>query len=501
MLVIVLADNLVFLYLGWEGVGFCSYALIGFWFDDEENADAGRKAFICTRIGDVGLGVALAILFLVFDSLNLSEIYSNVSVLTPGMATVIGLLLLWAALAKSAQLPLSVWLPDAMAGPTPVSALIHAATMVTAGVYLLARFFPLLHLSPTALTAVAAVGAVTTLYSALAALVQTDIKRILAYSTVSQVSYMFLAIGAGDIVGGMFLLLSHAFFKALLFLVAGCLIHALGGQQDIRRMGNIKRHLPGLYWLLLIGCLSLSAFPLIGGFFAKDRILLSVFLNHGWIFKCFWLMGLAGAILTPLYSMRLFFVVTRENSDGPQNRHLHQLPAMMTWVLWPLAVLSLLDGLMNLPVGPGKEWLAHFFSAIPGVMVEVEASAKLIWIMIGLEAVLVALAVLAAYHLFARPGNGLRFRSLNDFFFEGFYLDGLYDRVVLRPYQRLAAFLWTRVDENQLNHGYENFGRGLDSLSGYVGWWANGRLTVYLKMILLGFTVILLTWTIGWFLN
>ena len=285
MLVVTLADNLLFLYLGWEGVGFCSYALIGFWYSDEVKAAAGRKAFIVTRIGDVAFGIAIALFFALYRDLSLAVLNLKAPGLDPSLATALGLLLLWAAVGKSAQLPLAVWLPDAMAGPTPVSALIHAATMVTAGVYLLMRFFPVISLSPAALSAIAIVGAVSSLFAACAALAQRDIKRVLAYSTISQVSYMFLGVGAGDVAGSMFHLLSHAFFKALLFLAAGCIIQALHEEHDIFRMGGLRRSLPAVFLLFLAGALSLAAIPPFGGFLSKDRILLAVFNQPGWVYQ------------------------------------------------------------------------------------------------------------------------------------------------------------------------------------------------------------------------
>jgi len=281
MLIIALADNLIFVYLGWEGVGFCSYALIGFWYGDPVKATAGRKAFIMTRMGDIGFGIAVAILFAYFGTFSITHINPQAASLSPGSATLLTLLFLFAAMGKSAQLPLTTWLPDAMAGPTPVSALIHAATMVTAGVYLLMRLFPVVHQSPTGMLVIAGVGAVTAFYGALSALAQRDIKRVLAYSTVSQVGYMILAVGAGDMVGGMFHLLSHAFFKSLLFLCAGCVIQALSEEHDIFKMGNLRRHLPGVFWLMLAGALCLAAFPTLGGYFSKDRILLATFIHAG----------------------------------------------------------------------------------------------------------------------------------------------------------------------------------------------------------------------------
>ncbi|MFA5111498.1 MAG: NADH-quinone oxidoreductase subunit L, partial [Desulfobaccales bacterium] len=308
MLVITLADNLIFVYLGWEGVGFCSYALIGFWYTQAANADAGRKAFVVTRIGDIAFGVALALFFSLFQSFSITYINGHVTSLSTTLATVIALLLLWAAAGKSAQLPLTVWLPDAMAGPTPVSALIHAATMVTAGVYLLMRLFPLVQMAPLALFIIAAVGSITALYAALAALAQSDVKRMLAYSTISQVGYMILAVGAADIVGGMFHLLSHAFFKSTLFMAAGCVIQAVDEEHNIFKMGNLHRFLPLVSYIFLAGALCLSAFPLLGGYFSKDRILLATFIYPDSSYKIWWFLGLVAAFLTPLYAFRAYFI-------------------------------------------------------------------------------------------------------------------------------------------------------------------------------------------------
>ena len=309
MLVVTLADNMLFFYLGWEGVGFCSYALIGFWYADVVKAAAGRKAFILTRIGDVAFGIAIAFFLFLFDDLSLSSINARAGMLSPAQASILGFLLLWAAVGKSAQLPLAVWLPDAMAGPTPVSALIHAATMVTAGVYLLMTFFPILSLSPDVLLVTAVVGAVTALFAACAALAQRDIKRVLAYSTISQVSYMFLGVGAGDVTGSMFHLLSHAFFKALLFLAAGCIIQALYEEHDILRMGNLRRRLPGVFPLFLAGALSLGAIPPFGGFFSKDHILMATYSHPESVYKFLWGLGEFTALLTTLYTFRLFFLL------------------------------------------------------------------------------------------------------------------------------------------------------------------------------------------------
>jgi NADH-quinone oxidoreductase subunit L len=497
MLVITVADNLLFVYLGWEGVGFCSYGLIGFWYAKVDFANAGRKAFIVTRVGDVALGVALALFFVLFHSFSITYINAHAAGLRPGLATALALLLLWAAAGKSAQLPLTVWLPDAMAGPTPVSALIHAATMVTAGVYLLMRLFPVVALSPTALTIIAGVGAVTVFYSSLAALAQVDIKRVLAYSTISQVGYMILAVGAADIIGGMFHLLSHAFFKALLFLGAGCIIQALEEEHNIFKMGNLRRLLPQVYWPFLIGALSLSAFPMIGGFFSKDRILEATFMQPQAIYKVYCALATAAAGLTVLYTFRMFFTAFGERPDGRTPETVKPIPRLMVWVLWPLAILALGDGLLNLPGGPGKMLLANFFATVPGARPDLGASPAVSW-GLGLgDAALVLAALWLTYLLFRRPRPDI-WAGWQEPLAGAFYLDWLYLRLIARPYRWLAGFLWQDVDEDGVDRGLVKTAGGLKILSGFMGLWTTGRLSTYLFMLFFGLTLMFTVLAMSW---
>jgi NADH-quinone oxidoreductase subunit L len=512
MLVVTLSDNLLFLYLGWEGVGFCSYALIGFWHSDEVKAAAGRKAFVLTCIGDVAFGIAIALFFTTSNTLSLSSINGQAASLSAGMATALGILLLFAAAGKSAQLPLAVWLPDAMAGPTPVSALIHAATMVTAGVYLLIRFFPVVSLSPAALLTIAIVGAGTALFAACAALAQKDIKRILAYSTISQVAYMFLGVGAGDITGGMFHLIAHAFFKALLFLAAGCVIHVLNEEHDIFRMGGLRSRLPVVFWLFLAGALALGAIPPFGGFFSKDRILLATFIHAEPAFKILWVVAAVTALLTPLYTFRLFFIVFLERpaSAGESIRNeqaIRPLPRLMVWTLWPLAIFSLIAGLLNLPsMWSGNEWLARYLSAVPGGVPSltplpgIEGSMEM-----GTGLLSIALLVLS-YYLYrpqkfrVTPTPGALPQTLEQLFFYGFYLDRLYQVAIVSPYQRISRFLWERIDEGGVDRGFDSAGKLLPVFSIGLQSWTTGRLSTYLKMLLLGFTVILFSLAVGGYL-
>jgi NADH-quinone oxidoreductase subunit L len=485
MLVITLANDLIFVYLGWEGVGFCSYALIGFWYSDAIKATAGRKAFILTRVGDIALGVALAILFAHFGTFSITVINPQASSLNTGLATLLTLLLLWAAIGKSAQLPLTTWLPDAMAGPTPVSALIHAATMVTAGVYLLMRLFPVVQQSPRGMLIIAGVGAVTAFYASLSALAQRDIKRILAYSTISQVGYMVLAVGAGDIVAGMFHLISHAFFKSLLFLSAGCVIQAVAEEHDIFKMGNLHRYLPGVSLLMLAGALCLSAFPMLGGYFSKDRVLLSTFIHPGASYKVFWVLGLSSAFLTALYTFRMFFIAFLERPDGRKASEVHPIPAFMKIILIPLAVVAMCDGLLNLPFGVGKTWLAHFLSSVPGAIIDVSAPSSLFLGMAILSASLSLSAIALAYFLYRRPKEA-RQEGWNALLFSGFYLDDAYRHLLVRPYRWAAGLLWQRVDEKGVDKTLESFGISFETISMAMSLWTTGKLSTYLKAFLLG---------------
>jgi NADH-quinone oxidoreductase subunit L len=508
MLVIALADNLLFLYLGWEGVGFCSYILIGFWYRDGVNATAGRKAFILTRIGDVAFGIAIALFFLIFDQLSISSINSKVSALGLGTATLLGLLLFWGAVGKSAQLPLVVWLPDAMAGPTPVSALIHAATMVTAGAYLLMRLFPVVALSQITMVTIGTVAALTGLFSALAALAQTDIKRILAYSTISQVSYMFLGVGAGDVTGGMYHLLSHGFFKALLFLGAGCVIQALHEEHDIFKMGNLRRRLPVVFWLYLAGSVSLAAIPPFGGFFSKDRILLSTFSHPEPIYKVLALVGEVGALITVLYTFRMFFVAFLKRPSAQEDFESRDLkiPKFMAWINLPLAILAIFAAAINLPVVfGGSAWLTHYLASIPGGSPAYPVSESLEG-SVEIGSGLLNIAVLILAYLLYRPDArwlgmptpvGMR-PSLRNLLFSGFYLDRLYQIALVRPYQLMAKTLWLGVDERGIDNRFDGTGKTFYFFSLGLQLWTTGRLSTYVRMLLLGLTVMLCMLALGW---
>ncbi|MEX2365739.1 MAG: NADH-quinone oxidoreductase subunit L, partial [Pseudohongiellaceae bacterium] len=349
MLILVLGDNLVLLFMGWEGVGLCSYLLIGFWYTDPENGYCARKAFVMTRVGDASMAIGLFLIFFSLGSLNIQELMVQAEAQWPvgsGIATAATLLLLGGAVGKSAQLPLQTWLPDAMAGPTPISALIHAATMVTAGVYLIARTHVLYLLAPEVQYLVGVIGMITLLMAGFTALTQSDIKKVLAFSTVSQLGYMFLALGVGAWSSAVFHLMTHAFFKALLFLTAGSIILAMHHEQNIFKMGGLRKDLPWSHWLFLIGTVALVALPFTSGFFSKEEILASA-LEHGEGGYLLWLGGVAGAFMTALYSFRLYFLVFYGNKtrDGHEVMGLHlQGPLVI------LAILSLVGGYIHIPV-------------------------------------------------------------------------------------------------------------------------------------------------------
>lgn len=429
MLVLVLADNLLLLFVGWEGVGLCSYLLVGFWHEDPANGAAARKAFIVTRIGDAAMALGLFILFHQLGTLDFiplaiaaQEVWPNGST----MLTIACLLLLGGAVGKSAQLPLQTWLPDAMAGPTPVSALIHAATMVTAGVYLIARTHDLFLLSPTALHTVAVVGGMTLIVAAFTAMTQNDIKRILAYSTISQIGYMFLALGVGAWASSVFHLMTHAFFKALLFLGAGAVIFSLHHEHNILKMGGLRTRLPVAFWSFMIGSAALAALPLTSGFYSKDAILLSAY-HSSWNGPLLWGVGLLGALLTSIYSFRLVFLVffgeVKTEPEAPANWG-------MAGPLVILCVLALAGGLVSIPVEavfPAASTLDHT-GLIPIVTATVPA-----------------LGVFIAYLLFLRRSVDISAmtqsspgKSLIRFFHSHWAMDWLYEKIFVIPYTWLA---------------------------------------------------------------
>ncbi|MDD5286959.1 MAG: NADH-quinone oxidoreductase subunit L, partial [Desulfuromonadaceae bacterium] len=541
MLTLVLAENLPLLYLGWEGVGFCSYALIGFWYKDPKNATAGRKAFIVTRIGDIGLGIAVVWLFQLCGTVSIQEINRMGSLMPLGVITALGLLMLLAAMGKSAQVPLMVWLPDAMAGPTPVSAQIHAATMVTAGVYLLMRMFPLIGVSYTVTGAIAVTGALTAFYGATAALAQRDLKRILAFSTISQIGYMMLGVGAGAITAATFHLLVHAFFKALLFLGAGCVITALHHEQDIFRMGGLRRTLPGTFWPFLAGALCLAGAPLTGGFFSKDGILAAVWLKGGMLYYGLYLVGLTTAFITAVYSVRMLLIVFGGDglaaSHNSANQLLHPppdplpltrpfatlsqngrgtksalalrerdrergeggllaLPRIMEWPLIPLALLGICGGLLNLPEYLGSGLLNSFLAHAGSQEQTMSHTTELL--LQGIAAVAALAGMATAWFRFGGERRQVRLteslkpaRGLHAFLLEGWRIDALYDLLIVRPYVRLSTFLWQRLDEGCLDDSLDTAAALLGRCGQLLGGWGEGRVSLSLLSMAAGAALVI----------
>ena len=491
MLCIVLADNLLLLFLGWEGVGFCSYGLIGFWYAQVENAAAGRKAFLVTRVGDVFFAIALLWLFAALGQLGIPEINALAPQLSPTAATAIVLLLLAGACGKSAQLPLMTWLPDAMAGPTPVSALIHAATMVTAGVYLLCRLFPVVSLSPTGMAAIALVGALTAFYAATCALAQREIKRVLAYSTMSQIGFMMLAVGVGTVSAAMFHLFTHAFFKALLFMAAGCVIHLTGGENDITRMGGVRKQSPFVFWMFLGGALCLAGAPLSGGFFSKDEILLADFARGSDFYRAVWLIGTVTAFLTALYTSRLvhlvFFGQTRRPTHG------HRLPGLMRWTLPPLAILALAGGLLNLPpIYGGKERLYHFLGPLAGQ--KFHASHEVEYALAALATGLFALGWGLAWWR-TRGYRPHEYGLVPNFLLHGWKADALVNTLILSPFRAIGRFCWEGLDRTLIEGVLHTLAGGAMREGETLRKLTSGRISTYLAGFAWGLLALLL-----WFL-
>jgi NADH-quinone oxidoreductase subunit L len=466
MLTLVLAQNFLLLYVGWEGVGLCSYLLIGFWFERPAAASAAKKAFVVTRIGDTFMLVGIALVFLRFGSLDFSHVLVNPSLqttLTPaqpsGVYTVIALLLFAGAVGKSAQVPLHTWLPDAMEGPTPVSALIHAATMVTAGVYLVARTHVFFEISDVALTVVLVVGLITAVYAATCALAQDDIKRVLAYSTISQLGYMFFALGLKAYAAAIFLLVTHAFYKALLFLSAGSVMHGLGNETDLKRMGALRRAVPITAAACMVGALAIAGVPPLSGFFAKDQILESAN-QAGYVIA--WLLALGGAFLSALYISRLVFLAFF-GEDRTGGRLAHESPPVMTVPLAVLAVGATFGGLLGLSATTGP--LHTFLTSVLGRAAE--GGKGLPTLVLGVISVLVALAGIAFAWLVYGSGRidwvalRVRFARVHDFLAHGWYVDDVYSTGLVAPGKAGSAFLAYLVDHRWIDGAVNGIGQVL----------------------------------------
>jgi len=499
MLFLVLAGNFLLLYLGLEAVGLCSYLLIGFWYQRKSAADAGKKAFIVNRVGDFGFALGVMLIFVTFKTLDFNAVFSaahSIGVTASAGApaiTAITLLLFMGAVGKSAQFPLHVWLPDAMEGPTPVSALIHAATMVTAGVYMIARAHTLFAAAPLTLTVVAVIGAGTAFFAATIALVQTDIKKVLAYSTISQLGYMFMAVGVGAYGAGIFHLTTHAFFKALLFLGAGAVIHALGGEQDMRRMGGLGGKLPWVAGTFIVAWLAIAGIPPLSGFFSKDEILSATYYaGH----PILWLLGLATAALTAFYMSRAVFLTFfgRSHVSAEVEHHLHKPPLNMTLTLVALAVLAAVAGaLLGSWTGGFERFLQPVFADTP---LQTASAAHLP------EAVLVSLSVLAGLigivvawltyikGVVSAEKVAQDLAPLNRLLYNGYYVDRFYSAVFVRPLVSLAGWLAESVDRGVIDGAVNGVALVLGGLGRRLRSWQSGYVRRYALTVLIGVVVV-----------
>jgi NADH-quinone oxidoreductase subunit L len=516
MLTLVLAGNYLMMFIGWEGVGLASYLLIGFWFTKDSAASAGKKAFIVNRIGDFGFLIALFLLIKHFGSLNFDQVFQSVAPLGAetagaGLLTAIGILLMVGACGKSAQIPLYIWLPDAMEGPTPVSALIHAATMVTAGVYMVSRSHVIFERAPMALTVVAIIGTLTAFFAATIGIAQTDIKKVLAYSTVSQLGYMFMACGVGAFSAGIFHLMTHAFFKGLLFLAAGSVIHAVGGEQDMRKMGGLKSYIPWTFLTMGIATLAISGIPPLAGFWSKDEILWKAY-QVSWVY---WLIGLITAFITSFYMFRLLYMTFFGDYRGVQvdahghgshghgehgHGEPHESPMVMLAPLMILALLSLVGGL----VGIGNHF-EHFLAPVFGTGETVEAASRATELLLmGVSVIVAVLGWWLAYWLYcARPELPQKIADSLGGFYEAvvhkYYIDEFYAAVFVRPLiDGSTRILWQDVDRKVIDAAVNDAGDGARHLSNevrhmqsgnirsYAGWIAAGSAVVIAFMIWMG---------------
>ncbi|MDE3088552.1 MAG: NADH-quinone oxidoreductase subunit L [Chloroflexota bacterium] len=527
MLILVLGNNYLLMYVGWELVGLCSYLLISFWFMRPSAAAAGKKAFITTRIGDFGFGLGVILIFVTFGTLSFADVFTRAPQIlalsgaegSQSLITLITLLLFAGAVGKSAQLPLYVWLPDAMEGPTPVSALIHAATMVTAGVYMVARSHVLFSLAPFSSEVVAVIGTITALFAATIALTQMDLKRVLAYSTISQLGYMFLGVGVAAYGAGVFHLMTHAFFKALLFLAAGSVMHAMNGVIDMRQLGGLRGKMRWTYITFFAAALAISGFPLFSGFFSKDEILAQAF-ESGHI--VLWAIGLLTAGLTAFYIFRAFFLTfhgsprweaasskhpstplrsAQEAASGHDSHGAwhspHESPAAMTIPLAILAVFAVIAGFVGMPRVLGPNLLEGFFAPVFG-----EAGAAIPaateWLLIGASVAVGLIGVAVAYWFYiARPAIPVnlaaRFSGIYKLLWNKYYVDELYNALFVEPGRRFAMFLWQVIDV-QIIDGFANgLARATAAVSGALRGWQTGYARAYALMMLIG-TVVVIGW-------
>ena len=495
MLLLVLGDNYVIMFIGWEGVGLCSYLLIGYWFTNTTYNNAAKKAFIMNRIGDLGFLLAIFWLIVRLGTVSYGEVLTAESLakLSSTDITAITLLLFVGAMGKSAQIPLYTWLPDAMAGPTPVSALIHAATMVTAGIYMITRTNIFYTHSEIAQTVVAIIGISTALLAATIAIKQNDIKKVLAYSTVSQLGYMFLGLGVGAYSGAVFHVITHAFFKALLFLAAGSVIHAMHHEQDIRKMGGLKSKLPITHITFLIGCIAIAGVPPFSGFFSKDEILAAAYAKN----PIYWFLGLIGAAMTAFYMFRLYATTFLGQFRGTeaQASHLHESPVSMTIPLIILAVLSAFGGAMGVPeILGGHHWLGQHLSSIIGAEHALHLSHTTEWILMGSSVTIALLALLIAISKYSKQADGEPQTALGKFLYNKWLVDELYEKAIVQPLNRFAGFLKEVVEKNVIDGVVNGTGKIVQYGARQTRLIQSGQVGYYILFMVLSIVLLFLIW-------
>lgn len=500
MLLLVLGANYVIMFIGWEGVGLCSYLLIGFWFKNNNYNYAARKAFIMNRIGDLGFLLAVFWILFKLSTATYGDVFANVSQLSSFDITAITMLLFVGAMGKSAQIPLYTWLPDAMAGPTPVSALIHAATMVTAGIYMIARSNILYTMAPATQTLVAVIGLATAIFAATIALKQNDIKKVLAYSTVSQLGYMFLGLGVGAYTGAVFHVMTHAFFKALLFLGAGSVIHAMHHEQDIRKMGGLKKHMPITHITFLLACLAIAGIPPFSGFFSKDEILTASFSKN----PLYYVIGVGGALMTAFYMFRLYTLTFLGNFRGAHDRehHLHESPAAMTIPLIVLAVLSVVGGFIGIPelFAKNAHSLEHFLAPVFAESAKLaeshHLSASQEWLMMGGTSLAYVLVIFFAIRTYRNYQYNLQEQngSISKVLENKWYVDELYDKVVVNPLNALGDFLKNVFEKSGIDGLVNGVGRLVGYSSRQLRLLQSGQVGNYILIMVLAMVVFFVIW-------
>ncbi len=503
MLLLVMGSNYLLMFVGWEGVGLCSYLLIGFWFKNKDNTDAANKAFIMNRIGDLGLIIGVILIFIQFGSIEYHSVMEKAGSMPVGtpVITFITVLLFVGAIGKSAQIPLYTWLPDAMAGPTPVSALIHAATMVTAGIYMVARNNLLYSLSPISQNLVLVIGLATALFAATIALAQNDIKKVLAYSTVSQLGLMFVALGVGAYSSGIFHMTTHAFFKALLFLGAGSVIHGMHGEQDIRKMGGLRKYLPITYFTFFIGVLAISGIPPFAGFFSKDEILAKAFEAN----PIAWGVALLTSLLTVFYMFRLFFLTFfgTPRADEKTLHHIHESPQSMTLPLLALALLSVLGGLIGVSEalsGSNRigEFLSPVFAKSKSLMAQHDLSHSteytLMGVVIALTMVMIAIAWLRYVKNSKVPaGEGTHLSLVHKVVYKKYFVDELYDAIVVRPLYRISSAFDIFMERLGIDYLVNSFGDSVVEGSKVSRLLQSGNIGFYIFAMVFGIILMLAT--------